>query len=205
MLAVIDYKMGNIRSVAKAFELLGADVIITSKAGDIEKAERLVLPGVGAFSDGMRNLKELNLINILNKEIVNNKKPFLGICLGMQLLAKESEEFGRHEGLGWVDAEIKGFKFENNKLKVPHGGWNNSNIKKPNDLFGGIKNSAEFYFVHSYYMFCKEEIITADCDYGIRFAAAIRQDNIFATQFHPEKSQTTGLKLLNNFLNWKGL
>jgi len=205
MLAVIDYKMGNIRSVAKAFELLGADVIITSKAGDIEKAERLVLPGVGAFSDGMRNLKELNLINILNKEIVNNKKPFLGICLGMQLLAKESEEFGRHEGLGWVDAEIKGFKFENNKLKVPHVGWNNINIKKPNDLFGGIKNSAEFYFVHSYYMFCKEEIITADCDYGIRFAAAIRQDNIFATQFHPEKSQTTGLKLLNNFLNWKGL
>lgn len=203
MLVIIDYKMGNIRSVAKAFEILGADAIISNKIEDLKKAERLVLPGVGAFSDGMKNLKELGLMESLNEEVIKNKKPFLGLCLGMQLIARESEEFGKHKGLGWLNAEIKEFKFEDKSLKIPHVGWNNINIKKAGELFDGIKNGAEYYFVHSYCMSCNEDITTATCDYGIEFVAAVQKGNIFATQFHPEKSQTAGLKLLKNFLNWK--
>lgn len=203
MLAIIDYKMGNIRSVAKAFEILGADAIISNKIEDLKKAERLVLPGVGAFSDGMKNLEELGLMEALSEEVIKNKKPFLGICLGMQLIARESEEFGKHKGLGWLNAEIKEFKFEDKSLKIPHVGWNNINIKKTGGLFEGIKNGAEYYFVHSYYMSCNEDITTATCNYGTEFTAAVQKGNIFATQFHPEKSQTAGLKLLKNFLNWK--
>lgn len=203
MLVIIDYGMGNVRSVAKAFEILGVNVLISNNADDIKKAERIIMPGVGAFSDGIERLKKLNLINALKDEILIKKKPFLGICLGMQLIAKQSEEFGIHKGLGWVDAEIKEFKFNDKRLKVPHVGWNNINIKKEGDLFNGIKDGTEYYFVHSYFMSCKEDIVTATCNYGIEFVSAIQKDNIFATQFHPEKSQTVGLKLLENFINWE--
>lgn len=205
MLVIVDYEMGNVRSVAKAFEMLGANVLISNKVDDIRKADHLVLPGVGAFGDGMKQLKKLGLIDVLTEEVLEKKKPFLGICLGMQLLAKDSQEFGQHKGLGWLDASVKAFDLKDKKLKVPHVGWNNIKLLKDHPLFKGLKQGSAFYFVHSYHMICEnDEIVAATCDYGYDFDAIVAQDNIFATQFHPEKSQAVGLKMLENFINWNG-
>lgn len=194
--------MGNVRSVAKAFELLGNEMVISNKTNDIKKAAALILPGVGAFADGMKHLEQYGLIDILSEEVVKNKKPLLGICLGMQLLAKTSEEFGLHQGLGWLDAEVKPFRFENQDLKVPHVGWNDIQFKEGSPLFRGLRKDPVLYFVHSYHLVCPDNIVIAECNYGYKFVAAIQQNNIFATQFHPEKSQTVGLKILNNFVNY---
>jgi len=201
-IAVIDYQMGNVHSVAKAFKLIGGDVVISNKKEVIERADCVVLPGVGAFADGMKNIKKFGLIKILEEEILKKRKPFLGICLGMQLLAKESDEFGLHKGLGWLDASVKMIKTGDTNLKVPHVGWNNikMNIKCP--LFKEIRQNSEFYFVHSFHVVCKlTQNVMAVCDYGIKLTAAIQKNNIFAVQFHPEKSQTAGLRVLENFLN----
>lgn len=204
ILTIVDYNVGNVCSVTKAFEILGAEVVISNKKADIRSADHLVLSGVGAFSDGIKNLKKLGLINLLNKEVLENKKPILGICLGMQLMARDSEEFGLHKGLGWLDASVKKFELKDKGLKIPHMGWNNVKVNKKCFLFRGIKQDSEFYFVHSFHMVCDSaKEIVATCDYGIRFVAAIQKNNIFATQFHPEKSQTVGLKILENFLNLK--
>jgi len=193
--------MGNVRSVAKAFELLQVKTLISRKSEDIVKADWLVLPGVGAFADGMNNLKKFGLIEILSQEVLQKKKPFLGICLGMQLLAKSSEEFGEHQGLDWLDASVKAFNFKDRRLKIPHVGWNNIKFKEDCSLFNGIKQNTVFYFVHSYYMDCADKnLVVATCDYGGEFTAAVQKQNIFATQFHPEKSQIHGLELLQNFL-----
>lgn len=205
LVVIVDYGMGNTLSVKKAFEFLGSEVLVSNKAADIKKASHLVLPGVGAFGQGMKNLKRLNLPVILKRETIIGKKPFLGICLGLQLLAKNSEEFGFHRGLGWLDASVKKFDFKKDKLKIPHVGWNNIKIKKRHFLFKGLKQNPEFYFTHSYHLICRrKENIKAVCHYGIEFTAAVGRENIFAVQFHPEKSQNAGLKIFKNFLNWDG-
>ena len=190
--------MGNVASVKKAFEKIGAQVKISNSKKDIEKAEYLVLPGVGAFGDGIKNLTKFYLVDILNKAVLIDKKPFLGICLGMQLLADKGLEFGTHQGLGWIKGEVVKLK----SPRLPHIGWNNIKIIK-NDLFQDIPDD-NFYFVHSYVLKPKNKsITTSTCKYGAEFPASIQYGNIFATQFHPEKSQLSGLKVLDNFLNFK--
>lgn len=205
-IVIIDYNMGNLRSVQKAFEKVGCDAVITNNHEIIKNASKIVLPGVGAFKDGMRNLEELGLIEILNEEVLENKKPFLGICLGMQLVAKKSYENAETDGLGWVDAEVVKFDFTNydKKLKIPHVGWNNVSYKNNNLLFDGIANNSDFYFVHSYYFKTNEDIVTSTTDYGFDFVSSVNKNNIYACQFHPEKSQTAGLKLIENFVNING-
>ncbi len=198
--------MGNLRSVQKAFEKVGCDAIISNNHALIKSADKIVLPGVGSFQDGMKNLNDLKLISLLNEEIIEKKKPFLGICLGMQLIANKSYENGETKGLGWVDAEVTKFDFSSSqkKLKVPHVGWNNIIYQNKNNLFDTIPNHHDFYFVHSYYFKTEEKIITSLTDYGFDFVSSIQKNNIYAFQFHPEKSQTSGLKILENFVNLKG-
>ncbi len=211
MIAVIDYGMGNLRSVAKALESVGAnEVRVSSDAGIIRGADKIVLPGVGAIKEAMRELKRLNLIETIHENIF--KKPFLGICLGLQLLFERSEEGGRVRGLGVFKGTVRRFP---DRLKVPHMGWNQINIKyqksktkntnqkpKISNLFlKNIPENSYFYFCHSYYADPEDKnIIAAVTDYGLEFASAIREDNLFACQFHPEKSQNLGLKLLKNFV-----
>jgi len=201
MVAIIDYGMGNLRSVQKAIEFCKEEAIITNNINDIQKASHIILPGVGAFKDGMNNLTQLGLIDILNKEVLINKKPFLGICLGMQLICTKSYEHEETNGLNWIDAEVK--RFESPKLKVPHVGWNEVDIQKDSKLFQNISNKSDFYFVHSFYI--NNTIHTlSETTYISNFTSAIEKNNIFACQFHPEKSQKAGLQLLNNFINISG-
>jgi len=198
-IVIVDYHMGNLRSVAKAFEKMGANVLISNKHSDIKNASKIVLPGVGAFKDAMQNLKALDLITLLTREVIQNKKPFLGICLGMQLLATKSFEFGETEGLGWIDAQI--VKFDTmDTLKIPHVGWNTISYLNPSPIFKDIKTHSDFYFVHSYYFDADNQYVTSTCNYGIDFIASVEKENIFATQFHPEKSQTYGLTIIKNFI-----
>lgn len=202
MIAVIDYGLGNLRSIAKALEEVGGNVLVTSDASQIQQADRVVLPGVGAFGDGMKNLRERNLIEILTQEVIQKKKPFLGICLGMQLIAKTSEEFGTYEGLGWIDAGVRRFAIDPH-LKVPHVGWNAVRFIKEHPMLSGLPKEADFYFVHSYHLVSvNSDLVIGVCNYGGDFLACIAKDNMFATQFHPEKSQREGLNLLKNFLTW---
>lgn len=201
MVAIIDYRMGNLRSVAKALEKAGAQVSITTKLKDIIKAEALVLPGVGAFGQGIKYLRELGIVPVLKEEI-HKGKPFLGICLGMQLLFSYSEEQGKHKGLNVIKGKVKRFP-EN--LKVPHMGWNQIKIKHQRTksrIFRMIPDNAYFYFVHSYYVIPEDEnVILATTDYGIEFPAIIQKDNVLGVQFHPEKSQNLGIRILKNFIS----
>ena len=195
--AIINYGMGNLRSVQKALEKIGQKSIITNNHEVIKQAKKIILPGVGAFKDAMANLHKLGLVEVLNQEVIEKKKPFLGICLGMQLIAKSSEEFGETTGLNWIDAKI--VKFPKSDLKIPHVGWNEMNFKNSSKLFDNIPDKKDFYFVHSYYFKTNEEFCIGKCDYGINFICAIQKENIFAIQFHPEKSQSYGLEILKNF------
>ncbi|MDO8462120.1 MAG: imidazole glycerol phosphate synthase subunit HisH [Deltaproteobacteria bacterium] len=198
MIAVIDYGMGNLKSVSKALEAVGAKVIVTRDPKVIKKADRLVLPGVGAFADCMANLKKQNLIGPI-KEFIQTGRPFLGICLGLQLLFDEGEEFGRHKGLGILPGRVVRFHLPK-KLKIPQMGWNQILKKNGNRLFQKIDDGSSFYFVHSYIVVPKEKkIVATTTDYGREFVSAIAKENIFACQFHPEKSQKNGLKLLQAF------
>lgn len=200
MVAIIDYGLGNIMSVAAAVRKVGFEPIISNRLEDLERAEKLILPGVGAFGDGMKNLKALGLVEVLTRLVLGEKKPILGICLGSQLMARESFEFGHHRGLGWIDASV--VKIEANGLRIPHVGWNDLNQVKVNILFDGVAKDDLFYYVHSFYVRCNDpNVITGECVYGIKFTASFNQKNIFATQFHPEKSQLAGLTLLKNFLS----
>ena len=202
MIAIVDYGMGNIRSLRNALDCLGADVSVTSRPEDLARAERIVLPGVGAFGDAMNAIRERGLDESLDGEVRRKGKPFLGICLGMQLLAKSSNEHGRHAGLGWLDAEVERFELPGN-FKVPHIGWND--IEPGSDpLFQGLDRSeSNFYFVHSYHMRCARSAdVIARADYGGPFTAAVRAGNVVATQFHPEKSQDNGMLILRNFMRW---
>lgn len=203
MVVIVDYGMGNLFSVENALKYLGADVKISNNLDDIKNAERIILPGVGSFSDGMKNLNSLGFLDGLKEEVLRNKKPFLGICLGMQLLADEGEENGITKGLGWLPGRVRRFKVDEKKYRVPHVGWNDVAVSGDGALFKGIQNPV-FYFVHSYHLVPEDPAdVIAHCDYGEKFAAAVRRGNIFGTQFHPEKSQKNGLKLLENFLKFK--
>lgn len=196
-IVIIDYGMGNLRSVQKAFEHVGVDALITRDPTIIQNASKIVLPGVGAFKDAMHNLRELGLIDVLNDVILQEKKPFLGICLGMQLIATKSYEFGETQGLGWIDAQI--VRFPDSDLKIPHVGWNNLSFTNSSPLFENIPDNSDFYFVHSYYFDADDTYATGICDYGTQFIASVQKENIFATQFHPEKSQKHGLAIIENF------
>jgi glutamine amidotransferase len=204
MIAIVDYGMGNVRSLRNAFEYLGVDVMITSDIAEIESSDRIVLPGVGAFGDAINAIRERGLQDILTKQALEVKKPVLGICLGMQLFAQSSSEHGQHSGLGWLNAEVQRLDVQS-PLKVPHIGWNDLDFP-PNDwLFKGLRpGHANFYFVHSYHMICHNySDLIATTSYGGSVTAVVRSGNLVATQFHPEKSQDNGLKILNNWMAWK--
>lgn len=199
MIAIIDYGMGNLRSVEKGFLKVGFDVKVTNRAEDVDKADGVVLPGVGAFKDCMQELTNLGLTDTVVKNIKKGK-PYLGICLGLQVLFSESEEFGKCGGLDVFRGKVVRFELDNPDLKIPQMGWNQLNIKNNNPLFDGIPDKSYFYFVHSYYVApADDSIIATTTDYGIEFTSSVWNDNIYAVQFHPEKSQTLGLRLLKNF------
>ncbi len=199
-ITVVDYGMGNLRSVAKILSRIGTDVRVSSEPSDLEWCDRMVLPGVGAFPDAMRQLNELGLRAPLDEMVRGRGKPLLGICLGMELLARESQEVRRTEGLGWLDAEVVPFD-RSNGLRVPHVGWNQLKFRRSCPLLGGLEDGATCYFVHSYHLSCdSDSLVVATCDYGKTFPAVVRQENVFGTQFHPEKSQANGFQLLVNFV-----
>lgn len=196
--------MGNLLSVLKALEYLGEDAEVVAQPDKLADASRIILPGVGAFPDAMASLAEKGWIAALEREVLGSKKPFLGICLGMQLLAETGEENGRCQGLGWIKGEVKRFAFADHTLKVPHVGWNEVAFTGNSPLSSGVGSGATFYFVHSYHLVCREhDDVAAWCDYGGPFVAAVRKGNIAATQFHPEKSQDNGLRVLENFVSWQ--
>jgi glutamine amidotransferase len=205
MIAIIDYGMGNLRSIFNTMNYIGEDAEVTCEPSKIEDATHIILPGVGSFGKAMSNLESRGLIEVLNRQVLEKGKPFLGICLGMQLLAKNSSEHGYNPGLGWLDAVIKKFTFKNNQLKLPHMGWNDIAVKRSHPFFSNLKEGEfTFYFVHSYHIVCNNpEYIAASCCYGYEFTAAVIESNIIATQFHPEKSQDNGIQLLENFVNWE--
>jgi imidazole glycerol phosphate synthase, glutamine amidotransferase subunit len=202
MIVIVDYGMGNLGSILNMLKKIGAQVIISSKHDEIEKADKLILPGVGAFDNGMKNLSDLGLISVLKSKVIDQRTPVLGVCLGMQLLGKRSEE-GQLSGLGWLDAETLRFNFHgtNANLKVPHMGWNQINVHKKHPMFYNLEVVNRFYFVHSYYVVCANpDNVLASTTYGFNFTSAIIKDNIMGVQFHPEKSHTFGMRLLKNFV-----
>ncbi len=210
MIAIIDYDMGNLRSVANAFRRVGAEVSVTRDPLVIREASHVVLPGVGAFRDCMANLERFGLIEPVLRTI-SSGKPFLGICLGLQLLFEEGLEFGLHKGLGVLKGQV--VRFDEHMagpsglpLKIPHMGWNDIKIEKDSLLLKDIPEGSYFYFVHSYYArpTAPADVNLTTTVYGLRFTSAIEKDNIMATQFHPEKSQRLGLKIIENFTNIKG-
>jgi glutamine amidotransferase len=203
MIAIIDYGMGNLRSVQKGFEKVGFEAVVTSDPKVVLEAERIVLPGVGAFPDCMRNLEHGGFVEPILK-VIRDGRPFLGICLGLQLLFTESEEFGIHKGLDVIPGRVvrfpEGMTEEEEELKVPHMGWNQLSFKLRPPAFSGIPDGTNFYFVHSYYVRPDDSsVIATTTRYGIDFCSSVWKDNIVATQFHPEKSQEKGLAILQNF------
>ena len=199
MIAIIDYGMGNLRSVEKGFLKVGADVKVTNSLEDVKNADGVVLPGVGAFKGCMNELRDLKLIDAVI-EAIKVGKPYLGICLGLHVLFSESEEFGSSSGLDILKGKVIKFDLEDKELKIPQMGWNQLNIINNNPLFKGIPDKSYFYFVHSYYVSPDDSsVIATTTDYGIEFTSSVWKDNIYAVQFHPEKSQTLGLRVLKNF------
>ncbi len=199
MIAIIDYGMGNLRSVQKGFERMGLEAVVTRDPARILDADRVVLPGVGAFPDCMRNLEEFGLIEAVLKSIKSGK-PFLGICLGLQLLFTEGEEFGIHKGLDVIKGRVRRFNIQDSTFKIPHMGWNSVSIKRRPPALEDVPDNGFFYFVHSYYVSPDDPAVVATTtNYGMEFASSVWKDNIFATQFHPEKSQTMGLAILKRF------
>ncbi|MCF7907986.1 MAG: imidazole glycerol phosphate synthase subunit HisH [Candidatus Omnitrophica bacterium] len=197
MIVVVDYGMGNLKSVANACRLLGKPAIVTDSKEVIAKAEKIIFPGVGHFAQAMKELKKRGLISVIKKKIAEGA-PFFGICLGMQILFEESQEAPGLKGLGVIKGKVK--KFKDKSLRIPHMGWNQINIKKPT-MFKGVKDRSFLYFVHSYYCEPKDKkIVATTTDYGVEFVSSISVENIWAVQFHAEKSQRLGLKLFDNFL-----
>ena len=200
-ICIIDYGMGNLRSVINALEhTVKCSVCVSDNKKELDSSDILILPGVGSFNVAMKNLRERDLFNNLNDEVANRKKPLMAICLGMQLVMESSGEGGRSQGFGWIPGSVSRFQVSN-KFHVPHMGWNNIKVKNRNDLFEGIEQDPDFYFVHSYHVNCDEEYVIASCDYGYEFTAALQKDNIVAFQFHPERSHKNGLRLLTNYIN----
>ncbi len=204
MIGLIDYGMGNLLSVRHALEMVGAEVVICREGEELTEVERIVLPGVGAFRDCMMNLKKRGLIEALEEAVLRLGKPILGICLGMQAMARRSFEGGEYRGLGWLEADVVRLNPHQPGLRVPQIGWNEVHYRTESPFFKALPPTPDFYFVHSYFVKCDEDaIVEAICDYGGPVTAAVRKGNIFATQFHPEKSQDYGLKVLEHFLSWK--
>ncbi len=204
MIAVIDYGMGNLRSVEKALQTAGAKVRVSSKPADVAGCDKLVLPGVGAFGDAMKELKGLHLVEPI-KDAIGRGKPFLGLCLGAQLLFYDSEESPGVKGLSVLAGKVKKFNFREKNLKVPHMGWNSIQgigfRGEISDILRGVPEGSYMYFVHSYYMKpTDEDIVLTTTEYGSDFVSGVRRENIYGFQFHPEKSQTLGLKILENFV-----
>jgi glutamine amidotransferase len=201
VIIVVDYGMGNLHSVGKALEAAGGEVVVSGEAGRIARAEKVVLPGVGAFADAKAELDRRGLTGPILEHIRSGRK-FLGICLGLQLLMERSHEDGVHEGLGVLRGEV--VRFSGAGLKVPHIGWNTIETTSGGaGLCAGVPPGSYVYFVHSYYVACEEEgVVAARTEYGGRFTSAVATGNIWATQFHPEKSQEVGLRMLENFVNW---
>ncbi|QDU59217.1 Imidazole glycerol phosphate synthase subunit HisH 1 [Planctomycetes bacterium Pan216] len=199
MIRIVDYGMGNLRSVEKAVEKVGGAVEITSDPDAVAKADKLILPGVGAMRDAMAHLREANLIEPI-KEFVKGGNPFLGICLGLQMLFDRSYEYGTYEGLGIIPGEVVRFEIPA-ELKVPHMGWNRLNVVRRPPLLEGLPESPHVYFVHSYYVAPQERsVVATETEYGVSFTSMVWKENVFATQFHPEKSQRVGLGILENFV-----
>lgn len=202
MIVIVDYKMGNVGSISHKLRKLGHASLISSDIHLIKKASRIILPGIGSFEKAMKNLTELNLVEVLNEKVVGEKIPVLGICLGMHLITRQSEE-GKSKGLGWIDAEVVKFKVSDTlKHKIPHIGWNQVSITKESLLMKNIPELCEFYFVHSYYLKCgNQHDILNETEFESRFTSAIEKENIFGVQYHPEKSHDAGALLLKNFIN----
>ena len=198
MIGIIDYDAGNLRSVEKALQYLGKETIVTRDPEQIRKADKVILPGVGAFGDAMKKLQEYHLDTLI-REIVDSGKPLLGICLGLQLLFEESEESPGVKGLGILEGKIRKIP-EEHGLKVPHIGWNSLHLEYNGRLFHNIPENSYVYFVHSYYLEAKDPVIVkASTEYGVHIHASVEKENLFACQFHPEKSSETGLQILKNF------
>ena len=196
MIAILDFGLGNLKSIQNGFHYLGHNAIITQDKKMIRNADSLILPGVGAFKDGMNRLKKFEMVPLI-QDAFNQEKPILGICLGLQLMFSESEEFGLHKGLGLLKGRVKPFT---GSQKIPHMGWNTLHIKKKIPLLDGIRDREFFYFVHSFYPKPEdEEVIAGETDYEIIFPSVVQRGNLMATQFHPEKSSNPGLKILDNF------
>lgn len=200
--AVIDYGMGNIGSVEHSMKTLGVNVFISNRLNELQNADAYILPGVGAFARAMENIHKLKLESFFKEHILEIKKPILGICLGMQLMADSSEEEGLTEGLHWIKGKVVKF-LPGADLRIPHVGWNNLNVDSKIAIFKNIEPNAHFYFDHSYHYVCENSAnVIATCQYGGEIVSALQKNNILATQFHPEKSQRNGLKLLRNFINF---
>lgn len=199
--AIVDYGTGNLNSVRRSMDILGVSSVVTADRHEISAAEKIILPGVGHFGKAMENLRRLDLVDTLNRLVIEERKPILGICLGMELMAEKSEE-GDADGLGWFPAEIVKFRIsETRGFKIPHMGWNRVRIKKESALMSNIPETAEFYFVHSYHLKVRDESdVLNETEYEAAFPSAIERDNIFGVQYHPEKSHDAGLRLLENFV-----
>ncbi len=199
MIAIINYEMGNLGSIKNMLSYIGIDSIITNDRTELMKADKLILPGIGSFDKGMEQLEKLGLIPIIKEAVLKFKKPILGICLGMQLLGVSSME-GKSPGLGLIDFETVKFVFESNDIKIPHMGWNYTVPAKKNPLTDELPENSRFYFVHTYYAKCKNQIDELlATEYHFKFTSAVHKDNVYGVQFHPEKSHKFGMKLLENF------
>lgn len=201
MIAIIDYGMGNLGSIRNMLQRLGTHSIVTSDRVEIKKADKIILPGIGSFDHAMKNLKDLDLVRVLNEKAQELKTPILGICLGMQIMTKDSQE-GSLSGLGWIDAHAKKFSsaVEVTGLKIPHMGWNTLEIRKNVSLLADMSPDSRFYFIHSYYVVCNNnEDIVSTTNHGYSFVSIFKKDNIMGVQFHPEKSHKFGMQILQNF------
>jgi len=202
MIVIVDYGIGNLQSVERAFIKVGAQARISSQPEDLETAEKIVLPGVGSFAKGMINLKHYGMLPVLNHKVLHQRTPFLGICLGFQMITNCSEE-GDAEGLGWINAKTERFRFDGpgSQYRIPHIGWNDLSMRRDSPLLKNFQVTSCFYFAHSYYVTCDEkDAIVATTEYGCEFVSVIQKDNIFGMQFHPEKSHANGLAVIRNFV-----
>jgi glutamine amidotransferase len=201
MIVIIDYGSGNVKSVYNALRVIDGDVKISNREQDLRDATHLVLPGVGAFAKCINGLNEIAIVDLLQREVIEKGKPFLGICVGLQALATWGLEFGQHAGLNWIPGRVDLIDTNGSGFRLPQIGWNELNIRTAQPLFRGIEPGATFYFVHSFHLIPDDpSVISATTDHGVPVTASVQRDNIFGVQFHPEKSQTVGIKLLENFL-----